>query len=612
MTTPSFNGDQEGISSANQDYIHSNDHSNSSLQITIEGQTRRVRYSPPPPPPGVSNDLDQYVFNDDEYEDINNDPDLSKKRMMNQSHQRRTKRAKTNQPQGSKVNPILIEEEGSKIDPICIIDHSESESESDDPLVSPVYPDFDEEMTEINCDFGKLEIKFNDDNESMDMLTTLNTKYNIKLETLSALSMPKSFFFRLLEAIRTTSATQNIEIETTPLSINYEQKLLYLAITVLEAMELRMASDGPPQEVKSQVMIISPRRHMAVQMHHLLEKLTKMYATCAVNLIGGLGNVKLRAALKCMQRGVDIVTGTPGLLSDAVRKHEMTRAMCSEVILLALDGAEKLKEESFIEDMIKIATALPNRKIRVISLESVNFDNDQEEYNHLHQDITYIKHDNAHEDTMKRLKEISHVVLSGCFRSSRAKIIPLMDIISKFPQKKIIIFTNQKNKIIEIYKELQSSTLSRNIMMLDKHSSNSDRMRIISIFQKPSPQHMDSILICTDIVSVGVDLDVCLIINFDIPHFKYKPMTTYIERCGVSKRHSVWVINIVHSHRARYRNERRSLSLDEQRMDDIGRKFEIEYVDYHEFSSMLFSNNRPSHLYTRNIHAQQNTDDVTS
>eukprot|EP01083_Nonionella_stella_P172715 593603_1 len=109
-------------------------------------------------------------------------------------------------------------------------------------------------------------------------------------------------------------------------------------------------------------------------------------------------------------------------------------------------------------------------------------------------------------------------------------------------------------------------------------------MRIISIFQKPSPQHMDSILICTDIVSVGVDLDVCLIINFDIPHFKYKPMTTYIERCGVSKRHSVWVINIVHSHRARYRNERRSFSLDEQRMDDIRRKFEIEYVDYHEFS----------------------------
>eukprot|EP01083_Nonionella_stella_P155763 503692_1 len=161
MTTPSFNGDQEGISSANQDYIHSNDHSNSSLQITIEGQTRRVRYSPPPPPPGVSNDLDQYVFNDDEYEDINNDPDLSKKRMMNQNHQRRTKRAKTHHPQGSKANPIEIQSDkiqsGSQANPICIMEN-DSESDRDDALVSPIYPDFEEVKSTVSSTEDKKNI----------------------------------------------------------------------------------------------------------------------------------------------------------------------------------------------------------------------------------------------------------------------------------------------------------------------------------------------------------------------------------------------------------------------------------------------------------------------
>eukprot|EP01083_Nonionella_stella_P024228 66972_1 len=592
MTTPSFNGDQEGNSSTNQDCIHSdsNDHSSSStmqIQLTIEGerQTRRVRYSPPPPPPGVSNDLDQYVFNDDEYEDINNDPDLSKKRMMNQNHQRRTKRAKTHHPQGSKANPIEIQSDkiqsGSQANPICIMEN-DSESDRDDALVSPIYPDFEEvkstvSSTELTCDFGELSINLN---RTDDWIPFVKPGVLRGLETLSELSMPKPFFFRLIEAIRTTSATQDIVIQTTPLSINYEQRLLYLAITILEAMELRMASDDAPQDVKTQVMIISPRRHMSTQLHHLLEKLTKMYATCAVNLIGGLGHVGLRKALNKLRLGVDIITGTPGLLSDAVRKHELTKNSCSEVILLALDGAEKLKEESFSDDMLKITTALPNhRKIRVISLANMNFDDidhDQEPYNHLHRDITYIKHDNS---SHSRINEIKHIMRYYNY-SAHNEIV--RDIMRYYAANRIVVFCNKRSTVSSLSKFLQSSTLSRNIMVLDKHSANSDRERIISIFQKASAQHMDSILICTDIVSVGVDLDVCLIINFDIPHFK--PITTYIERCGISKRHSVWVINIVERGGRRYRNERRSLSLDEQRMDDIGRKFEIEYVDYHDFS----------------------------
>jgi superfamily II DNA/RNA helicase len=213
-----------------------------------------------------------------------------------------------------------------------------------------------------------------------------------------------------------------------------------------------------------------------------------------------------------IERGVSFVIGTPGRVTDLIKRKVLDLSSYKSVVL---DEADRMLDMGFIDDMVFIlgkmhadrqtlffsATLSPEIKkltdkflknptfISVISgATSKNVD----------QDIVKIK---TKEEKIERL----HEVLSG-------------DKVNK-----VLIFREMKHAVDDLVKDLVKRGFKVGGIHGDKRSR--ERIRILESFKK---DHI-TILIATDVAARGLDIpDVTHVINYDVP----QTYDTYVHRIG--------------------------------------------------------------------------------
>jgi len=100
-------------------------------------------------------------------------------------------------------------------------------------------------------------------------------------------------------------------------------------------------------------LVIVPTRELAAQVR---EELRWLFAGTGLRLASCTGGTPVMGDLKALQRGVELVIGTPGRLVDLLRRQ---RLQLADLRVVVLDEADEMLDLGFREDLEKLLQAAP-------------------------------------------------------------------------------------------------------------------------------------------------------------------------------------------------------------------------------------------------------------
>ena len=107
------------------------------------------------------------------------------------------------------------------------------------------------------------------------------------------------------------------------------------------------------RQVPSAIVLV-PTRELANQVSEELSKLAKYSGHVCLPIYGG---ASIEGQIKKLEKGCDIVAGTPGRVRDMITRKVLN---LSEITTLVLDEADRMLDMGFIEDIEFILKAMPS------------------------------------------------------------------------------------------------------------------------------------------------------------------------------------------------------------------------------------------------------------
>ncbi|MDR3282069.1 MAG: DEAD/DEAH box helicase, partial [Candidatus Methanoplasma sp.] len=105
-----------------------------------------------------------------------------------------------------------------------------------------------------------------------------------------------------------------------------------------------------------QAIVLAPTRELAVQIENEIHKLSRYSGHSSVAIYGG-ASISLQASR--LDRGVDLVVGTPGRVKDMMERGHLDLSFVSEAVL---DEADRMLDMGFSEELDFIMDALPKKR----------------------------------------------------------------------------------------------------------------------------------------------------------------------------------------------------------------------------------------------------------
>ena len=275
----------------------------------------------------------------------------------------------------------------------------------------------------------------------------------------------------------------------------------------------QLLSGGKSEGKNALVMV--PTRELAVQVEEEAKKLGKNTGLKFVSIYGGVGYEEQIARL---EKGVDIIIGTPGRVIDLKEQNKLD---LTHVSYLAIDEADRMFDMGFYPDLRKILKFLPSSETRQTMLFSATLNtyvkNLAYEYTKDAKEVT-IEAENITVDEIDQ--ELIHV-------GSDDKIKLLMGIISREKPDSLIIFCNTKKYCEILSRRLDANGVKNEFIIGDLPQTK--RLRIMNNFKSGKIK----CLIATDVAARGIDVnDLAMVINYDLPN----EAENYVHRIGRTAR----------------------------------------------------------------------------
>lgn len=279
-------------------------------------------------------------------------------------------------------------------------------------------------------------------------------------------------------------------------------KTAAFGIPILQRVEFRK-SKAP------KVLIITPTRELALQ---ISDELKSLRGSRRIRISTVYGGHSIVDQLKDMEKGIDIVVGTPGRLLDHLNRESLD---LSSIEYLVLDEADRMLDMGFIDDIMEIINKLPKERrtflfSATMPREIVNIaEKFMKEYEHI-STVTY-------ELTTENAEQIYFEVEEG------DKLSLLCRIIDMAPDFYGLIFCQTKLEVDEVSKKL--SELGYNADGFHGDYSQYQRERVLDKFKKKNLR----ILVTTDVAARGIDIDgLTHVINYSVP----RDPEYYVHRIG--------------------------------------------------------------------------------
>ncbi len=256
------------------------------------------------------------------------------------------------------------------------------------------------------------------------------------------------------------------------------------------------------------VLVLAPTRELAIQIEEELRSLAKgggFYGVCVV------GGMPINRQITEIKRGVSFVIGTPGRVTDLIKRKVLDLSVYKSVVL---DEADRMLDMGFRDDMVFIL-GKTHADRQTLFFSATLSPEIKKLTNEFLKDPVFISVMSG--DTAKNIE--ANIVRA----KKEDKLGKLHDILKNEDTEKVLIFREMKHRVDDLAKELTHLGFKVGGIHGDKRSR--ERIRILESFKK---DHI-TVLIATDVAARGLDIpDVTHVINYDIP----QSFDTYVHRIG--------------------------------------------------------------------------------
>ncbi|XP_051114325.1 DEAD-box ATP-dependent RNA helicase 28-like isoform X2 [Andrographis paniculata] len=270
----------------------------------------------------------------------------------------------------------------------------------------------------------------------------------------------------------------------------------------------------PKYRPATRVLILSPARELAVQIHNMITKLTKYVTgiTCCL-VIGGL---PMKLALRASP---DIVVGTPGRLREYIKCKRLIHL--DELSVLILDEADRLLDTGFVEAVQYLVNMCSKRKQTMLFSATMTTNLDKVINLSLNKPV----HLSTNKSSNMPTSLTAEVVDIRKHNTDKRAI--LLALCSKIFTSKVIIFSGTKAMTHQL--KILFGLARFKAMEYHGNLTEAQRLEALELFKK---REVD-FLITTDLAARGLDISsVETVINFVCP----QNIESYIHRVGRTAR----------------------------------------------------------------------------
>jgi len=259
-----------------------------------------------------------------------------------------------------------------------------------------------------------------------------------------------------------------------------------------------------------QALIIAPTRELSEQIANECKKLARYKKD--VKVVTLYGGTSLTRQVASLEKGADILVGTPGRLLDHFSRETIH---LGEIKTLILDEADRMLDMGFADDILKLVSNLP--KNRQSLLFSATYPENIDK-------LTKVILKNPIEVKVERKEEKVNIEEHAYIVENKDKA--LITTLQHFQPSLAIVFCNTKIKTVEVSEMLKEKGFD--VATLNGDLEQYERQEMLLQFANGSLPT----LVATDLAARGLDIEgVDIIINYDTP-MKTEDYTHRIGRTG--------------------------------------------------------------------------------
>ncbi len=256
-------------------------------------------------------------------------------------------------------------------------------------------------------------------------------------------------------------------------------------------------------------IILEPTRELAVQVAQEILRIGKFRKISVLPVYGG---TSIERQIKILQRGVNVVVGTPGRVIDHLNRRTIS---LSGVKIVVLDEADEMLDMGFIEDMETIIKATPPERQTLLFSATIPqpIMNIAKRYMRNPEKIRV----NANDIIIPKIKQIFYEVREADKVNALSRLLDVED------PSLAIVFCHTKRDVDEVSTKLEQ--MGYNAGALHGDFTQARRDEVMNKFKTG----MLDILVATDVAARGLDIkDVTHVINYSIP----QNPDSYVHRIG--------------------------------------------------------------------------------
>ena len=263
-------------------------------------------------------------------------------------------------------------------------------------------------------------------------------------------------------------------------------------------------------------IIMAPTRELAQQIDQQVEGFAYyLDGVSSVAVYGGNDGIRFEQERRGLELGADIIIATPGRLISHLNGGHID---LKKVSFFILDEADRMLDMGFYDDIMKIASFLSEKR-QTIMFSATMPDNIQKLAQNILHNPVEVKI--AVSKPAEKIQQTAYL----CYDGMKDRIVE--KVLSDDTLDRVILFASSKQKV-----KVLNITLKRkgfNVGAMHSDLVQREREEIMLAFKN----RRISVLIATDIVSRGIDIDdIQMVINYDVP----RDPEDYVHRIGRTAR----------------------------------------------------------------------------
>ena len=280
-------------------------------------------------------------------------------------------------------------------------------------------------------------------------------------------------------------------------------KTAAFAIPILETL------DQPARGHQPRALVLVPTRELAVQVRDEVERLAYGRKIRATAIYGGK---PLRAQIDRLQKGADIIIGTPGRILDHLARGTL---QLEQLQIVVLDEADRMLDIGFRPDIEKILRRCPAKRQTLLLSATVAPPVERLAKRYMYEPEVM--------DFSPKGKTVDTIEQRYFTVDDQRKFELLLKLLKREQPQQAIVFVRTKRGADKVHRKLSPKVDSVDVIHGDLQQSARDRV------MKQFRAGGTTILVATDVVGRGIDVTgISHIINYDMP----QSSDDYVHRVG--------------------------------------------------------------------------------